>query len=240
MSRLLEHRSAAPELMDDFSQGGAELEEALRHLRRLNRIFGASGPALYGVKRLWEQAGRPRRLALLDVGSGSGDINRRLFRWADRNHIELQVTLSDVTEEARAEAERVFAGNPRVVFVKQDAFRLSPGQADIVTASQFAHHFGPEELPSLVRRMLEASRIGVVINDIHRNWLPWAAVWAVTRLVSANAYIRHDGPLSVAKGFRGSDFASLGRHLENAAMEIRWRPLFRYAVTIAKRRGDEA
>lgn len=239
MSRRLSQRSALPEHMDDFSQGGAELREALRHLRWLNRIFGASGPVVYGVNYLWEQAGRPSRLTVLDVGSGSGDLNRSVLKWAKRRGVQLRVILSDVTSEAEAEAARLFEGDPRVAFARRSAFSFGPNEADIVMASQFVHHFDPEQLPGLVRRLLATARIGVVINDIHRHWIPWTAVWIVTRLISANRYIRHDGPLSVAKGFRRRDLRSLAQQLDGAETAIRWRPLFRYAVLIAKRRRDD-
>jgi len=232
--RFLSDRSAEPEYMDDLSGGGAELREALRHLRRLNRLFAASGPILYGVRRLWTDAGKPRRLTLLDVGSGSGELNRRILRWADRQGVHLQVTLADVTEEAGEEARRLFRDEPRVRFAKKSLFELAEGEADLVTASQFLHHFPSRELPDVMNRMLAASRIGAVIGDLHRHWLPWAAVWVAARCVSRNRYIRHDGPLSVAKGFNGADWRELGR-LADAELSHRWRPLFRYAVTVRRR-----
>jgi len=238
MKAFLAQRSDKPERMDDAAQGGAELREALRHLRRLNRIFGASAPVLYGVKRLWRDSGKPRRFTVLDVGSGSGDLNRGLLRWADRQGLDVQVILADVTEEAREEAEHLFRDEPRVAFVKSDAFDLPAGYADYVTASQFAHHFPPDRLPSLIGHLIEVSRYGAVINDIHRHIVPWTAVWIATRLVSGNRYIRHDGPLSVAKGFRRADFETAAPPLETAVMQVRWRPLFRYAVTIRKQREE--
>lgn len=225
--------------MDDFSQGGPELRQALRHLGRLNRLLGGAGPAIYGVERLWRMAGRPHRLSVLDVGSGAGDLNQALLRWASRRKVELTIVLADVTEEAGLESARLFRDEPRVQFVRRSAFDLAAREADIVTASQFAHHFAPEELPSLFASLLNASRYGIVINDIHRHWLPWAAVWLVTRTISRNRYIRHDGPLSVAKGFRRADFQAVGGRL-GVDIAIRWRPLFRYAAIIPRRREEAA
>ncbi|SFJ48001.1 Methyltransferase domain-containing protein [Paenibacillus sp. UNC496MF] len=232
MLRSFRERASSHELMDDQTQGGEELREALRHLRRLNRLFAAAAPTLFGVNRLWVQAGKPRHLSLLDIGAGSGDVNAALLRWADAQGIELTVTLADRTEEACAEASAYFAGEPRISVLCRDVLDLDKKSADIVTGSQFIHHFGSEELPGVVSAMLRASRIGIVIQDIHRHWLPWAAVWLATRLVSNNRYIRNDGPLSVAKGFRAEDWKRLDAALGLPGLTYDWRPLFRYVVTI--------
>ncbi len=238
--RGLRRRSEKPELMDDFATGGEPLQEALRHLRRLNRLFGAGNPIIYGVNQLWERSGRPASLSVLDVGSGAGDLNRPLLKWADRRGVRMTVKLTDVTEEAEREAARLFRDERRVTFARRDLFELEDGLADIVTASQVAHHFTPDRLPAVVERMRAASRIGVVISDIHRHWLAWAAVWAAARLLSRNAYIRHDGPLSVAKGFRRDDFRTLAEQLGDSDVTYRWRPLFRYAVIVPMREGDRS
>ncbi|WP_284646605.1 methyltransferase domain-containing protein [Paenibacillus silviterrae] len=232
MPGRLKKRSLVPEFMDDFSQGGDSLREALKHLRRLNRLFAAAGPTLYGVERLWREAGCPAALSLLDIGAGSGDINQRLLRWADKHGIQLRILLMDITEEACTEARLLYKGEPRVEVVQGDVFALKTACADVVTASQFLHHFSPEEVPAVVRHLLGAARYGVVINDIHRHPVAWGAVWLATRLLSRNRYIRHDGPLSVAKGFRSGDWkelqVTLGFHTQ---LHYTWRPLFRYAVT---------
>lgn len=233
----LSRRAAIAELMDDLEGGGPELTEALRHLRRLNRIFGAAGPVVYGVRRLWTEAGQPRRISILDVGSGSGDVNRAVLRWADLHEVACSITLSDVTPEACSEARRIYREEPRVTVMQADLFQLPAGSADIVTASQFIHHFATEQLPDVLRTMLHASRVGIVLNDIHRHWIPWSAVWISTRLISRNRYIRHDGPLSVAKGFRSDDWKQLQQAPGLSNMSVYWRPLFRYAVIV--RRGNE-
>lgn len=234
MSRGMSERAEAAELMDDFSAGGSELRQGLRKLRLLNRVFAAAGPTLYGVKQLWEEANRPKRLTILDIGAGSGDVNRRLLKWADQQGIELAIQLVDVTEEACAEAKLFFQNEPRVKVRRGDLFALDEGCADIVTGTQFLHHFAEEELPEATASMLKASRLGIVINDIHRHWIAWAAVWLTTRMISTNRYVLNDGPLSVAKGFRAKDWNRLGQSLGIAAICYKWRPLFRYAVIIGK------
>lgn len=230
----LKHRAEKPELMDDRSAGGRDLRQAYRHLSRLNRIFGAAGPTLYGIKRLWCDAGRPKQLSILDIGCGYGDVNRPILRWADNNSVRMMITLADRSEEACEEARRLYKDEPRIEVIKCDLFTLPERCADIVTATQFVHHFSSLELQNVVRKLLQTSRMGIVINDIHRHWIPWLAVFTVTRLISRNTYIRHDGPLSVAKGFRATDWQSLKQSDVASDMSYYWRPLFRYVVTARK------
>ncbi|WP_068617656.1 methyltransferase domain-containing protein [Paenibacillus tuaregi] len=230
--RALSNRAQEDELMDDFSMGGDELREALRHLRRLNKIFAAPGPTKDGVEKLWTLAGCPGTLSILDVGAGSGDVNLRLLRWAKHKGIQLDVTLVDMTREACEEAKLLFRHEPRVKVRQADVRELADASADIVTGAQFIHHFEGEQLIDIISHMLRASRYGVVINDIHRHRLSYSAVWVTTRLISRNRYIRHDGPLSVAKGFRNTDWQQLKAKLGHDSMTYAWKPLFRYSVVI--------
>ncbi|CAI6043370.1 hypothetical protein PAECIP112173_01099 [Paenibacillus sp. JJ-100] len=235
--RRLGIRAKEDELMDDFSMGGEELREALRHLRRLNKIFAAPGPTVSGVEKLWNSMGSPGRLTILDVGAGSGDVNQKLLQWAKKQGIDMQITLVDLTEEACEEARQLFQDEPRVRVQCSDLTALPDAAADIVTGSQFIHHFEGDQLVDMVNHMLRASRYGVVINDIHRHTVSYKAVWITTRLISRNRYIRHDGPLSVAKGFTDQDWLDLKQRLNHDTMTYEWRPLFRYSVVIPQKRG---
>ncbi|MDN4068845.1 methyltransferase domain-containing protein [Paenibacillus vini] len=230
----LHQRASAAELMDDFTSGGEELREALRELRRLNRLFAASAPTLYGVKQLWRDAGKPKQLSITDVGAGSGDVNRRVLQWASKQGVTVMITLVDMTEEACAEARQLYMDEPRVQVVRGNLFTLPEARTDIVTGTQLLHHFSEEELPRAVASMLRAARLGVVVNDIHRHWIAWTAVWFATRVISSNKYILNDGPLSVAKGFRSQDWKRLKQTMGINQMLYSWRPLFRYAVVIGK------
>ncbi len=232
--RTLSIRAQEEELMDDFSMGGEELIEALKHLRRLNRIFAAPGPTLDGVEKLWKSIGSPSTLSIMDVGAGSGDVNRKLLQWSDQRGIKLSITLVDMTKEACDEAKRLFTNEPRIQVRRADVRDLPDVSADIVTGSQFIHHFQGEQLVEMVRHMLRASIYGVVINDIHRHPVPYTAVWLTTRIISRNRYIRHDGPLSVAKGFKGKDWRELKKQLHHDTMTYKWKSLFRYSVVIPK------
>ncbi len=228
----LTYRSAALERMDDRSIGGDELAEALRQLRVINQVLGSAWTTLEGVLRLWRAAGKPDRLSILDIGAGSGDINQLLLGWATRRGIVMRITLMDIHPETCAAAATYYRHEPRVQVVCGDVTRLGIRVADIVTAALFAHHFSSEQLPDMFRSLTQAARIGVVVNDLHRHGLAWAAIWAATRVLSRNRMIRHDAPLSVQRGFRTADLRQLQAAPGLSQLTYAWRPFFRYLITL--------
>ena len=242
MLRGLRQRAEIPELMDDPAASEAELRRAYRHLRVLNRVFGASAPTLYGVQWLWEKSGKPKQLNIFDVGAGSGDVNRLLLKWAVKKQVNMRIVLIDPSPAACSEAGRLFADESRVDIRQGNVYDLPQDGADIVTGTQFLHHFASQQIPQVIGSMVSCARIGVVLNDIHRHLIAWIAVWFVTRIISRNRMIIHDGPLSVAKGFRLADWRELSRELDTD-VHVSWRPLFRYAAIIPSqrigRRSDE-
>lgn len=233
-ARSLFARTQQLELMDDRSIGGAELSEALSQLRLINTLLLAYGPTVRGVAELWRSAGRPQTLEFLDVGAGSGDAARALLRWAERHGIALHITLLDLHPDTCAVAAAVWRSEPRVRVVCGDVHHLPPHSVDIVTAALVVHHFSDEQLPALLDVMVRAARFGVVINDLHRHPLAYAAIWLATRCWSRNRMIRNDAPLSVRRGFVAADWERLGRQLPAVEFRYRRQAFFRWKVLLRK------
>jgi 2-polyprenyl-3-methyl-5-hydroxy-6-metoxy-1,4-benzoquinol methylase len=228
----LRQRSSDPELMDDLTIGGAELREALRQLRAINRALGAAWPTVEGVSRFWREAGRPASLTVLDIGAGSGDLSRALLRWARRRGVDLRLILVDINPETCAAAALAHQDESRVAVVCSDLRRLALRPVDIVTAALFTHHFGQGQLPAIIRAMAGAARRGVVVNDLQRHIVAWAFIWLATRLLSRNRMIRHDAPLSVRRGFRAAELRGLRAEPGLGGLRFMWRPLFRYLILV--------
>src|SRR6478735_12023660 len=116
-------------------------------------------------------------LTILGVGSGSGDINRLLLAWASRRGIAMRITLVDIHPQTCAAAAVYYRDEPRVRVLCSDLLQLALGQADIVTAALFTHHFSSDQLVAVYTALAGAARLGVVVNDLHRHWLAWAGIW---------------------------------------------------------------
>lgn len=225
-------RTTAEELMDDMSIDGPELRQALSQLRWINLLLGGNYPTLEGVQRLWQAAGRPVRLHILDVGAGAGDHSKYLLRWAARKQIDLQITLLDIHPQTCETARQYYADEPRVQVQQGDLFELKPGSADIITAALVLHHIPDQQLGTAMLVLQRAARLGVVVNDLHRHPFAWASIWVLTHLLSRNRMIRHDGPLSVLRGFRPADLHRISRLPGLEQLRFFWRPMFRYLLII--------
>jgi 2-polyprenyl-3-methyl-5-hydroxy-6-metoxy-1,4-benzoquinol methylase len=225
-------RATGQERMDDLAIGGEELAAALRQLRLINRALGAARPTLAGVRHLWRRAGRPKQLHLLDVGAASGDPNHLLLRWAKRTGIDLRITLLELNPETCDHARRYWADEPRVSVQQGDLFALVPGAADLITAGMVLHHFPTPQVAEALRCLARGARLGVVVNDLHRHQIAWCFIRGATALLSRNPMIRHDAPLSVARGFSRADLAALRREPGLAGLRFTWAPLFRWLLLL--------
>lgn len=231
----LRARATSAELMDDHAHGGRELLEALGELRVINLLLRAYAPTIAGVDWLWRRGGRPRRLCLVDVGAGSGDAIDALARWAARRGVAIDITMLDLNQET-VDMARLRLGNTHGVRAEVgDLFDLPPGSTDIVTANMVLHHLPDARLVPAVEALARSARLGVVVNDLHRSALAWLGIRMATQLVSRNRMIRHDAPLSVARGFRFGDIARWRERPILSNLRVTWHPLFRWLVTLDTR-----
>ncbi len=226
-------RSARPELMDDPVVDREELEGALDGLAMVNSLLGGNRTSIDGVERLVE----PGRLALsvLDVGSGGGDFSRRLSHWANRQGIDLYAKGIDLSTQATRYARWRSRAYRDLEFEARDFFDVADDSCfDIVHASLMLHHMSDEEAVQGLRKMYDISRLGVVINDLHRHPIGYLGSLVILRILSRNRLVRHDGPVSVLRGFKKDELQDLVKRAGLPEAEISWRPLFRWQCVIRK------
>ena len=90
--------------------------------------------------------------------------------------------------------------------------------------------------------MCRVSRRVVLVNDLVRSWIAAGSIWVLSRLMSRNRLIRHDGPLSVLKAFRPDEMLSLAHAAGAAGHGFRWRLVrtFPYRMTLVGARVGAA
>jgi ubiquinone/menaquinone biosynthesis C-methylase UbiE len=178
-------------------------ERSLRDVRRANTVLGGANAVLAEVRRVLPSLGADA--TLLDVGTGLADIPLRARRLAAREGIPLYTVGLDEAASLAALSGEVLDGS-----VCGDA-RLLPfatGSIDVVTCSQVLHHFEDHEIDLVLREMNRVARRAVIVSDLRRSWFAVAGFWCVTWLLGFHPVSRHDGMISVLRGFTTRDLAA--------------------------------
>jgi len=167
----------------------------------------------------------PRRLRLLDVACGGGDIARALARRAQRENFPLEVHGCDVSPVALAHArEQALREGLEVSFFELDALRAPfPPGFDIVCSSLFLHHLSERECVRVLAGMAEAGKT-LILQDLLRSRTGYWLAWGTLRLLSRSRVAQVDGPRSVRASFRIPEVAALARKagLEGARIVPCW------------------
>jgi SAM-dependent methyltransferase len=169
---------------------------SLSDVVRANALFGGLSSVVDALKEAIGDL--PRCATLLDVGTGLGDIPCRVRVLAQQNGVDLTtIGLDSALELTRA-------SRPAVTFtVCGDALRLpfADRSIDVVMCSQVLHHFAGTEALTLLREMNRVARVRVVVSDLRRSWIAAAGLWLASFPLRFHAVSRHDGVVSVLRGF---------------------------------------
>jgi 2-polyprenyl-3-methyl-5-hydroxy-6-metoxy-1,4-benzoquinol methylase len=196
----LRHRSTASEWMDIEPLGFDELRQCLKQLAQINLLSLGYRPTLTWLADTVRRRGKGRRLALLDVGCGYGDMLRRLRRWADRHDIALDLHGVDINPVTREVALSATPAGSAIHYHTADIFALPADQTyDVIVSSLFAHHLDEQSLPRFLRWMEAHATFGWFINDLHRDAKAYFAVTQFLRVMGYHRVVQHDGPVSVER-----------------------------------------
>lgn len=199
-------RSGDAEWMDDPAATEAAFAAALRDLARINRLSLAYRPTLRWLDGVVARTGL-RRLAVLDVGCGGGDMLAAIAVWGARRGVALALTGLDRSPHAAAACAA--AGVPARILTT-DLFDLPAGETfDVVVCSLFTHHLTEAELVRCLGWLEARARLGWLISDLHRHWLPWGFVWLAVRALRMDPMVVHDSTRSIARGFIRADWERL-------------------------------
>lgn len=224
-------RSYEPELMDDFSCGGDELKQTLAELKTINRLLGGNKVTTDGLKKLLKNHSSGT-IRIADVGCGGGDMLHVMQKWGKSTGLDLEFLGIDANPHTIQLAKETFSGNPGIAFEVDDVLRETFYQKpiDIVTCTLFTHHFNDEELKQMFAAFLKKAKVGVVVNDLHRNPVAYYSIKYLTKFFSKSPMVIHDAPLSVQRSFTKRELYRLFEGLGFKKIEISWHWAFRWQV----------
>lgn len=216
--------------MDDPSVPEAELHQVYRELAFINRWLGGHGVSLEGVRRLVPEG----PVSVLDVGFGGGDFAQVLLRWSRRTGRPVRY-LGLESSSAAVDYAREKVKHPNVRFKRLDLFSSEPPEPedrfDVVHMSLTLHHFPGEQAVQAMKAMAGWSRVGIVVNDLHRHFLAYASIKLLTAGFSRSRLVRYDAPLSVNRAYMRSELIQICRRAGLEA-ELYWRPMFRWLLLV--------
>lgn len=210
---LAERDATAREFMDD---------PACDHeaLRRTYERFALVNAAVSGQRAVYRRWIRPRLepgrvLRLLDVGTGGGDLLRRVVRWATRDGMRIEAVGIDPDPRAIGFA-REKGEMPGLRYLQADsrAVRDDGALFDVVVSNHVLHHLDDaarDELLADSERLLAPGGVAVH-GDIERSRLAYAAfaaaTWPLNGTLLRGTFIRPDGLTSIRRCATATEMAA--------------------------------
>jgi len=227
-------RTDKEEIMDDFSIGGDLLRDTLDKLENINRWLGGNKVTVNGLKTILKNHPKNKEFTIVDLGCGHGDILRDIAIFGRKNGYQFKLIGIDANPTAIAYAEELSTAFPELSFKIEDIFSeaFKARKFDVVIATLFFHHFKDKQLTSFLKNTLQQTKIGIVVNDLHRHKLAYY-LFMLLSLFIKNKMIVEDGLTSVLRGFKHKDLEKISLKI-NAKPQISWKWAFRFLWTIQK------
>jgi SAM-dependent methyltransferase len=207
---VFEIRSNEPERIDTGDYTPEEYETFLREIAFINRHLG-DGRALEKTLLSEIETRDLREFSVIDVGCGSGELLRMIAKFArasSRKASLVGLDLNEISAAITASESRDFA---EISSVRGDAFHLpfDDDAFDYAISSLFFHHLTDPQIVEVLREMSRVSRRGVLVIDLHRDPVAYVGYKIFCFVFRISELVRHDGSLSIKKGFRTDDLAAL-------------------------------
>lgn len=226
------HRAQLTELMDEPSTY-EEFRDCLRDLERVNQTVLSYRPTFGWLRQF--AVPRPEPLHIVDVGSGGGDMLRRIEQWARQRRFAVHLTGIDANPHATRAAREFALPSSRIQWVTANALSWRPSRPiDIVLSSLFTHHLSDDEIVEFLHWMEQSARVGWFINDLSRGRLSYYGFKLLARLKHWHRFVQHDGPVSIQRSFRREDWR---RYIAAAGLDaksVRIQPAFPGRLCVAR------
>jgi hypothetical protein len=184
------------EILDDPAVSPVLVTRSHTDIMRANALFGGTRAVLDRVRALAPQL--PAAPLIVDVGAGSGDVLHavcQVLRASGRapQPVALDTALA-LAPAAQSRGNAFICGSIT-------ALPLADASIDLVIASQIIHHFAPDEISAVLAELNRVARHVVLISDLRRSWIAAAGLWASSFALGFHPASRHDGVVSVLRGF---------------------------------------
>lgn len=203
-SLLTPARRRGTEILDDPAVDPELMKRSMQDVVRANVLFGGLRAAIAELEPALGEVGD--YATMLDVGTGHGDIPAAAKTLAQSLGVRLRTIGIDMSRPL------VTTNNGASdVAIQGNALQLPfrDRSVCIVMASQILHHFPTDSAILMVREMNRVASRRVVISDLRRSFIAAAGLWLGSFPLGFHPVSRHDGVVSVMRGFVPAELADI-------------------------------
>jgi 2-polyprenyl-3-methyl-5-hydroxy-6-metoxy-1,4-benzoquinol methylase len=220
------NRIVEPEILDTLSPDDPRAIRSRRDLRRVN--WWMRNHAIMAKVLKENFSGRPKQI--VEIGAGDGNFLLSVAKkldWQNANAV-----LLDLKRNVSAETLTAFSRTGwRAEVVVADVFDWN-GDAEIVIANLFLHHFENPKLAQLLQKISERTKLFIAV-ETHRFYFPFPCA-QMLRLIGCSNITLHDAEASIRAGFVRKEISELWPDKRNWQLTERRAGLFSH-LFIAKK-----
>jgi 2-polyprenyl-3-methyl-5-hydroxy-6-metoxy-1,4-benzoquinol methylase len=223
----LKNRTYKKELLDEDNIPTEDLRKNLKELNFINTWLGGHNISIGGLKQFSQ---RNKEITICEIGCGGGDNIFALNRWCEKNNIKAGFIGIDIKQDCIEFAKEKAKLN-NVSWVVSDYQKVTfDKMPDVIFSSLFCHHFTEGQLVEQLKWMKANSTKGFFINDLQRSAVAYYLIKWLAKLFSNSYLVKHDAPLSVARGLKKKEWRDLLKKSNLSNFIINWKWAFRYLV----------
>ncbi|WP_446742665.1 methyltransferase domain-containing protein [Silvibacterium acidisoli] len=185
-----------------------DLRECLKDLAKVNRVTFAHRKVMRWVRSFFRNGDPNRPLHLVDVGCGGGDLLRSIERWSIQAGLEMKLTGIDLNPACIRIAREFGPSQSRIEWRSGsfDSFPAGDEPVDLVVSSLFTHHLTDAQIVCFLRWMEKSAQKGWLISDLYRSRVSYVGFSMLASAARWHRFVRHDGPVSIRRGFLPRDW----------------------------------
>jgi len=223
-------RSDQEEIMDSFELSGEEMQNVLTDLKTVNKYLGGNNITINGISKLLKNHSFVNEITIIDLGCGDGEMLRQCAKYGIKNGYNFKLIGIDGNSYILEEASKRSASFKNISFIQMDIFSEEKFSVsfDIALCTLFLHHFKEDSIIDLLQKLVDNAKLGVVVNDLERNKIAFNLFSIASRIFLRTRIARHDGLVSVARGFKRDELFKMSKKLNLKQFSIGWKWAFRF------------
>ena len=227
----LAERSYKKEILDNGNIPFADIKQNMKELNTINSKLGGHAISITGLKKILDKYKTSEPITICEIGCGGGDNLNAIAKWCTKKNIAVNFMGIDIKQECIDFAQQQYpALDCRWLLSDYQKISFGNDKPGIIFSSLFCHHFTEQELVLVLQWMKQQSKKGFFINDLHRHWLAYYSIKFITHFFSKSYLVKNDAPLSVARGFKQTEWKIIISRAGVKNYSINWKWAFRHLI----------